>query len=31
MAVTDPIADFLNRIKNGQKARFEKVDIPASR
>jgi len=30
MAVTDPIADFLNRIKNGQKARFEKVDIPAS-
>jgi small subunit ribosomal protein S8 len=31
MAVTDPIADFLNRIKNAQKARFEKVDIPASR
>lgn len=31
MAVTDPVADFLNRIKNGQKARFEKVDIPASR
>ncbi|HOV87350.1 MAG TPA: 30S ribosomal protein S8 [Syntrophobacteraceae bacterium] len=30
MAVTDPIADFLNRIKNGQKARFDKVDIPAS-
>lgn len=29
--VTDPIADFLNRIKNGQKARFDKVDIPASR
>ncbi len=31
MAVTDPIADFLNRIRNGQKARFDKVDIPASR
>jgi small subunit ribosomal protein S8 len=29
--VTDPIADFLNRIKNGQTARFDKVDIPASR
>ena len=31
MAVSDPIADFLVRIKNGQKARFEKVDIPASK
>lgn len=31
MAVTDPIADLLNRIKNGQKARFDKVDIPGSR
>jgi small subunit ribosomal protein S8 len=31
MAVSDPVGDFLNRIKNGQKARFEKVDIPASR
>lgn len=31
MAMTDPIADFLNRIKNGQRARFDKVDIPASR
>lgn len=31
MAVTDPIADFLTRIRNGQKARFDKVDIPASR
>jgi small subunit ribosomal protein S8 len=31
MVVTDSIADFLNRIKNGQKARFDKVDIPASR
>ncbi|MGV8073687.1 MAG: 30S ribosomal protein S8 [Syntrophobacteraceae bacterium] len=31
MAVTDPIADFLVRIRNGQKARFDKVDIPSSR
>jgi small subunit ribosomal protein S8 len=31
MAVSDPIADFLVRIKNAQKARFERVDIPASR
>ena len=30
-AITDPISDFLVRIKNGQKARFDKVDIPASR
>jgi len=29
-AVTDPIADLLNRVRNGQKARFDKVDIPAS-
>ncbi len=28
--VSDPISDFLNRIKNAQKARFDKVDIPAS-
>jgi small subunit ribosomal protein S8 len=31
MAVSDPIADFLIRVKNAQKARFDKVDIPASR
>jgi len=31
MVGTDPIGDFINRIKNGQKARFDKVDIPASR
>ena len=31
MAVTDPIADLLIRIRNGQQARFDKVDIPASR
>jgi small subunit ribosomal protein S8 len=29
--MTDPIADFLNRIQNAQRARFDKVDIPASR
>jgi small subunit ribosomal protein S8 len=31
MMVSDPIADLLNRIRNAQKARFDKVDIPASR
>lgn len=30
MVVTDSIADFLNRIKNAQKARFDKLDIPSS-
>lgn len=29
--VSDPIGDLLNRIRNAQKARFDKVDIPASR
>jgi small subunit ribosomal protein S8 len=29
--VSDPIGDFINRIRNAQKARFDKVDIPASR
>lgn len=29
--VSDSIGDFLNRIRNAQKARFDKVDIPASR
>ena len=28
---TDPIADMLTRIRNANKARFEKVDIPSSR
>jgi len=31
MVVTDSIADFLNRIKNAQKARFDKLDIPSSK
>jgi small subunit ribosomal protein S8 len=29
--VSDPIGDFINRIRNAQKARFDKLDIPASR
>ena len=28
--MTDPIADMLTRMRNANKARFEKVDIPAS-
>jgi len=31
MSMTDPIADMLTRIRNGNKAKFEKVDIPLSR
>lgn len=31
MIVTDPIADFLTRIRNAQKARHRTVDIPASK
>jgi len=31
MAVTDPIADMLTRIRNGTKAKFEKVDVPSSK
>jgi len=30
MAVTDPIADYLTRIRNAQQARHRVVDIPAS-
>lgn len=29
--MTDPIADMLTRLRNANKANFEKVDIPASR
>ena len=29
--MTDPIADFLTRIRNASSAEHEKVDIPASR
>ena len=31
MCMTDPIADMLTRIRNAGNARFDKVDIPASR
>ncbi|MDP2993052.1 MAG: 30S ribosomal protein S8 [Deltaproteobacteria bacterium] len=30
MCMTDPLSDLLTRIRNGGKARFEKVDIPSS-
>lgn len=29
--MTDPIADMLTRIRNANKAKFEKVDIPSSK
>ena len=31
MAVTDPIADMLTRIRNGIRARHSRVDMPSSR
>jgi small subunit ribosomal protein S8 len=31
MSITDPLADMLTRIRNGSKAKFEKVDIPSSK
>jgi small subunit ribosomal protein S8 len=31
MTTTDPIADFLTRIRNAGKAKHRRVDIPASR
>ena len=31
MAMTDPIADMLTRIRNALQARHEQVDIPASK
>jgi small subunit ribosomal protein S8 len=31
MSTTDPIADMFTRIRNGSKAKFEKVDIPTSK
>lgn len=30
-AITDPIADMLTRIRNGIRARHQRVDIPSSR
>src|ERR687893_338627 len=31
MSMTDPIADFLTRVRNALQADMEEVDIPASR
>ena len=31
MVMTDPIADMLTRIRNGNKAKHEFVDVPASK
>ncbi|MEF3167735.1 MAG: 30S ribosomal protein S8 [Deltaproteobacteria bacterium] len=31
MAMTDPIADMLTRIRNAVKSRHEKLDVPVSR
>jgi small subunit ribosomal protein S8 len=31
MVMTDPIADFITRIRNASMARFEQVDIPSSK
>jgi small subunit ribosomal protein S8 len=31
MSLTDPIADMLTQIRNGSKAKFEKVDIRSSK
>ena len=31
MSMTDPVADLLTRIRNGNKAKFEKVVIPSSK
>ncbi len=31
MSMTDPVADFLTRIRNASRAEHEKVDIPASK
>jgi small subunit ribosomal protein S8 len=31
MAVSDPIADMLTRVRNGVKAKFNSVDVPGSK
>ena len=31
MSVSDPIADYLTIIRNGSKAEFKYVDVPASK
>ena len=31
MNLTDPVSDFLTRIRNAQRARHQKLDVPASK
>ena len=31
MNLTDPVADFLTRIRNAIRARHQKLDVPASK
>ena len=31
MQLTDPVADFLTRIRNSMRARHQKLDVPASK
>jgi small subunit ribosomal protein S8 len=31
MSFTDPVADFLTRIRNAHRARLQKLDVPASK
>lgn len=31
MSLTDPVADFLTRVRNALRARHQKVDVPASK
>jgi small subunit ribosomal protein S8 len=31
MAVSDPVADMLTKLRNASRAKFEKVDVPASK
>lgn len=31
MAISDPVADMLTRIRNGAKAKFASVDVPGSK
>lgn len=31
MNLTDPVADFLTRLRNAHKARHQKLDVPASK
>ncbi|HZR33272.1 MAG TPA: 30S ribosomal protein S8 [Terriglobales bacterium] len=31
MRLTDPVADFLTRVRNALRARHQKVDVPASK